>query len=46
MHAATMPSGKVYVPVLAIVYLIAVGFLTGYKISRETHFENVKRLSQ
>jgi GPH family glycoside/pentoside/hexuronide:cation symporter len=38
--------GLVYVPVLAIVYLLALGFLTAYKISRETHFENLERLSQ
>ena len=38
--------GLAYVPVLAIVYLIALGFLTGYKISRATHSENLESLSE
>jgi GPH family glycoside/pentoside/hexuronide:cation symporter len=38
--------GLVYVPVLAFVYLLALVFLTGYKISRETHFDNLERLSE
>ena len=36
--------GVVYVPVMMGVYLIALGFLTGYRISREAHVENVSQL--
>jgi GPH family glycoside/pentoside/hexuronide:cation symporter len=37
--------GLVYVPVMMLVYLIALGFLTGYRISRETHAENLQQLA-
>ncbi len=36
--------GLIYVPVLMIVYLIAVGFLTGYRITRETHADALREL--
>jgi len=35
----------VYIPTLGIVYLIALGFLTGYRISRESHAANLERLA-
>jgi len=38
--------GLVYIPTLGIVYLIALGFLTGYRISRETHAANLARLAE
>lgn len=38
--------GVVYVPVLMVLYVCALTVLTGYKISRETHAENVRRLSE
>jgi Na+/melibiose symporter-like transporter len=37
--------GLVYVPVLMVVYVIALGLLTGYRISRESHGENLRRLA-
>jgi len=37
--------GLVYVVVLMLVYLIALGLLTGYQISRESHAENLEQLS-
>jgi Na+/melibiose symporter-like transporter len=36
----------VYVPSLMVVYLIALGFLTGYRISRETHAANLQKLAE
>lgn len=38
--------GLVYVPTLMVLYVVALGFLTGYRISRETHNENLNRLSE
>ena len=38
--------GIVYVPILMFVYLVALVLLTGYRISRETHAENLARLSR
>ena len=35
----------VYIPVLMVVYMAAVGLLTGYRISRETHAETLQELS-
>jgi Na+/melibiose symporter-like transporter len=37
--------GLVYVPILMGVYLIALGFLTGYRISRATHTANLEKLA-
>lgn len=37
--------GLVYVPVVMVLYVCALGLLTGYKISRETHAENLRRLA-
>jgi len=37
--------GLVYVPVVMVLYVCALGLLTGYKISRETHTENLRRLA-
>ena len=37
--------GIAYVPVMMLVYMIALGFLTGYRISREVHVENVQQLA-
>jgi len=37
--------GLVFVPVLMVVYLIALALLTGYRISRESHGENLRRLA-
>jgi Na+/melibiose symporter-like transporter len=37
--------GLVYVPVLMVVYMIALGLLTGYRISRESHAENLRQLA-
>jgi Na+/melibiose symporter-like transporter len=37
--------GLVYVPVLLVVYLAAITLLTGYRISRESHGENLRRLA-
>ena len=36
--------GLVYVPVLMLLYVAAFGFLTGYRISRESHEGNLERL--
>jgi len=38
--------GLVYVPVLMVVYMAALAFLTGYRISRESHTDNLRRLSE
>jgi len=38
--------GLVYVPVLMLVYLCALWLLTGYRISRESHSKNLRRLSE
>jgi len=38
--------GVVYVPVLMVLYVMALVLLTGYRISRETHAENLRRLSE
>jgi Na+/melibiose symporter-like transporter len=37
--------GLVYTPVIVALYLAAIGFLTTYKISRETHERNLQRLA-
>lgn len=37
--------GFVYVAILVTVYAIAIGFLSTYRISRETHEENLRRLA-
>ncbi len=37
--------GLVYVPTLMVLYILALICLTGYRISRETHSENLRRLS-
>lgn len=37
--------GLVFVPVLMIVYMIALFLLTGYRISRESHGQNLQRLA-
>ena len=37
--------GLVYVPVLMLLYICALTLLTGYRISRESHAENLRRLS-
>jgi len=37
--------GLVYVPTLMVLYIFALLFLTGYRISRETHSDNLRRLS-
>lgn len=37
--------GLVYVPVLLVLYLISLAFISGYRISRATHEENVRKLS-
>jgi len=37
--------GLVYVPVLMLLYIAAFGFLTGYRISRESHEGHLERLS-
>ena len=39
-------SGSSTYPVLMVVYVIALGLLTGYRISREAHAENLARLSR
>ena len=36
--------GLVYVPVLMLLYIAAFGFLTGYRISRESHEGHLERL--
>ncbi|MDG2333252.1 MAG: MFS transporter [Myxococcota bacterium] len=36
--------GFIYVPVLMVLYVLAFGFLTGYRISRESHEEHLTRL--
>jgi Na+/melibiose symporter-like transporter len=38
--------GLVYVPVLMVVYVAALALLTGYRISRESHTDNLRRLSE
>ena len=38
--------GLVYVPVLMVLYIAALGFLSGYRISRESHAANLKRLEE
>ncbi len=38
--------GLVYVPVLMVLYICALLLLTGYRISRETHAENLRRLAE
>ena len=37
--------GLVYVPVLMLLYLAAFGFLTGYRISRESHSGHLHELT-
>jgi Na+/melibiose symporter-like transporter len=37
--------GLVYVPVLLVLYVISIAFISGYRISRETHEENLRKLS-
>jgi Na+/melibiose symporter-like transporter len=37
--------GLVYVPVLMVLYVCALVLMTGYRISRETHSENLRRLA-
>ena len=37
--------GMVYVPVVMLLYVGALIFLTGYRISRESHSDNLRRLS-
>jgi glycoside/pentoside/hexuronide:cation symporter, GPH family len=37
--------GLVYVPVLLTLYLISLAFISGYRISRETHEQNLRKLS-
>jgi Na+/melibiose symporter-like transporter len=37
--------GLAYVPIVMLVYLTSLGFLAGYRISRETHADNLRRLS-
>jgi GPH family glycoside/pentoside/hexuronide:cation symporter len=37
--------GLVFVPVLMVVYLFALVLLTGYRISRESHGQNLRRLA-
>jgi GPH family glycoside/pentoside/hexuronide:cation symporter len=37
--------GMVYVPVLVVIYAIALGFLSTYRISRATHEQNLRRLA-
>ncbi len=37
--------GLVYVPIIMILYVAAFGFLTGYRISRESHQDHVQRLT-
>jgi Na+/melibiose symporter-like transporter len=36
----------VYIPVLMVLYTCALGFLTMYRISREAHAENLRRLAE
>ena len=36
--------GLVYVPILMLLYIGSVGILTGYRISRESHAENIQQL--
>ena len=36
--------GLVYVPVLMLLYIAAFGFLTGYRISRESHEGHLEEL--
>lgn len=38
--------GLVYVPTLMVLYIFALLFLTGYRISRETHSDNLRRLAE
>jgi Na+/melibiose symporter-like transporter len=38
--------GLVYAPALILLYLIAIGFLATYRISRERHLSNLERLTQ
>ena len=37
--------GFVYVTLLVAVYAIAIAFLSTYRISRDTHEENLRRLA-
>lgn len=37
--------GLVYIPTLMLVYLVAIGLLAGYRISRESHAQNLRRLA-
>lgn len=37
--------GLVYVSLLLVLYLIALAFISGYRISRETHEQNLRKLS-
>jgi glycoside/pentoside/hexuronide:cation symporter, GPH family len=37
--------GLIYVPILMVLYVAAFGFLTGYRISRESHQEHLHRLT-
>ncbi len=36
--------GLIYVPLVMILYVAAFGFLTGYRISRQSHRDNLERL--
>ena len=38
--------GLVYTPVIVGLYLVAIGFLATYRISRETHEANLRRLAE
>jgi GPH family glycoside/pentoside/hexuronide:cation symporter len=38
--------GLVYTPVLVVLYLVAIAFLATYRISRETHEDNLRRLAE
>lgn len=38
--------GLTFVPLLVVLYLIAIGFLATYRISRESHEANLRRLAQ
>jgi hypothetical protein len=37
--------GLIYAPALVLLYAVAVGFLSAYRISRATHEENLRRLA-
>jgi Na+/melibiose symporter-like transporter len=38
--------GLVYTPLLVVLYVVAIGFLASYRISRETHERNLRRLAE